>query len=452
MNSNKRTSISISGIKNFIDSDIWEIKADPKKEFLKYYTLSIVKVLILSFEGFIKDNVQIRSSALTYFSLLSIVPLLAMAFGIAKGFDLEKQLHEKLMENFSGQAEVIDQSISFAQNLLENTQGGLIAGIGFVVLVYSVLRLFSNIEQSFNTIWNVKKERSIVRKLSDYLAIVLLAPVFLVAASSLTIQITTIITDLTNEIEFLGILESLFLPLLRILPYTVIWTLFLLMYMIMPNTRVKFKSALIAAVIAGSAYQLTQWGLINFQVGVSRYNAIYGSFAALPLFLFWLQLSWLIFLFGAELAFSHQNISNFERDVAENEMSRQARMEAVFVIATYVIKKFVGREHAPGFETIAQDLKLPVKITHSILEELVEAEILTRTEDTDGDLSAYQPATDPNYISFAFIMEKMNTKGKNSIWDEKDFDFEQIRSQVDIMNKEFSLSSASILLKDIKLK
>lgn len=442
----------ISRITQFIDEGIWKIHADPKKELPKYYLINVAKVLILSIQGFIKDNVQIRSSSLTYFSLLSIVPVLAMAFGIAKGFDLEKQLEKELIDNFSGQAEVIDQSIAFANNLLETTQGGLIAGIGFIVLIYTVIRLFSNIEQSFNTIWNVKKERTLVRKLTDYLAIVLLAPVFLVGASSLTIKITSTIEEFTSGVEILGIVDSIFLPLLRLLPYTIIWVLFLLMYLIMPNTKVKIKSALIAAIVAGSAYQLTQWGLINFQVGMSRYNAIYGSFAALPLFLIWLQLSWLIFLFGAELAFSHQNISNFEKDIAENDMSRHAKMEAVFVIVSYVVKKFINKEHAPDFESIAQNLKLPVKITHSLLEELVEAQILTRTEDEEGEITAYQPATDPNYISFSFVMEKINKEGKLSIWDDTEFDFEQVRSQMSLMEKEINLSSGSTLLKDIQLK
>ena len=180
-----------------------------------------MKVLILSFEGFVKDNVQIRSSSLTFFSLLSIVPVLAMAFGIAKGFDLEKQLEEELIDNFSGQAEVIDQSIEFANNLLENTEGGLIAGIGFAVLLYSVIRLFTNIEQSFNTIWEAKKERSIVRKLTDYMAIVILAPVFLIAASSVTVKIASIIEEVTSNVDLMGVLDYLVLPLLKILPFTI---------------------------------------------------------------------------------------------------------------------------------------------------------------------------------------------------------------------------------------
>ncbi len=451
MGSKKKNAFSVSGIKEFIDHGIWQIKADPKKELPKYYLLSSAKVLILSFQGFLKDDVQIRSSALTFFSLLSIVPVLAMAFGIAKGFELEKQLEEKLIENFKGQAEVIDQSIAFARNLLDSTEGGLVAGIGFLVLLYSVIKLFSNIEQSFNSIWNVKKERTIVRKLTDYMAIVILAPVFLVGASSLTIQIASTIEELTSGVEILGIIDKVFLPLLGLLPYTVIWILFLLMYMIMPNTKVKFKSALIAAIIAGTAYQLTQWGLINFQVGVSRYNAIYGSFAALPLFLFWLQLSWLIFLFGAEVAFSHQNVGNYEKDYAENDLSRHAKMEAIFVIVAYVVKRFVQKEHAPDFESIAQNLKLPVKITHSLLEELVDAEILTRTENEDGDLTAYQPATDPAYISFAYILEKLNKEGNISIWDEEDFQFENVRVQMSLIENEINLSSGSVLLKDVNL-
>jgi membrane protein len=441
--------LSVKRVKYFIEHDIWRINPDPKKHRFQAFLVKTAKILIYAFQGVIKDDVQLRASALTFFSLLSIVPLLAMAFGIAKGFDLEKQFQEKLMENFHGQAEVIDKSLEFARQLLENTQGGLVAGIGFGVLAYSVIRLFSNIEISFNSIWEVKQERTLVRKLTDYLAIVLLAPVFLIAASSLTYQITQTIQELTSMVEILGFFERFILPLLGLLPYTIVWALFTLMYMIMPNTHVKFQSAFIAAIIAGTAYQLTQWGLINFQVGVARYNAIYGSFAALPLFLFWLQLSWLIFLFGAEVAFSHQNVGKYEKEYQEKDLSRKARLEAIFVLINRIVKRFIENKPAYSFSNLAEQLHLPVKIAHTLLEQLVTAGILTRTEDKDGDLNCYQPATEPAKITFSYVMDKLDSVGNTTIWEEGEFDDRKFREQMQIMHDEVSKSSGALALKDL---
>lgn len=440
---------SVKKVRSFIEHDIWRLNPDPKKHGFQAFLVKSAKILIYAFQGVIKDDVQLRASALTFFSLLSIVPLLAMAFGIAKGFDLEKQFQDKLMENFHGQAEVIDKSLEFARQLLENTQGGLVAGIGFGVLAYSVIRLFSNIEVSFNSIWEVKQERTLVRKLTDYLAIVLLAPVFLIAASSLTYQIAQTVQDLTNSVEILGFFERFIVPLLGLLPYTIVWTLFTLMYMIMPNTHVKFKSAMIAAIIAGTAYQLTQWGLINFQVGVARYNAIYGSFAALPLFLFWLQLSWLIFLFGAEVAFSHQNVGKYEKEFQEKDLSRKARLEAIFVLISKIVRRFIENKPAYSFMSLAEQLRLPVKITHSLLEQAVTAGILTRTEDEEGDLNCYQPATEPGRITFAFVMDKLDSVGNTSLWEEGEFDDRKYREQMQKMHDEVSQSSGSLALKDL---
>lgn len=440
----------IKGIKRYIrffEHDIWHLQITNNKPVK--FLLDSLRVLVYSLQGFVRDDVQLRASALTFYSLLSIVPLLAMAFGIAKGFQLEKQFEERLMENFSGQAEVIDQSLVFAQQLLDNTQGGIVAGVGILVLIYSVIRLFSNIEQSFNSIWDIKKERSIVRKLTDYLALVLLAPVFLVGASSLTIQIAQTVQDFIPSVGFLSFLERIFLPLLKLLPYTVIWIFFTLMYMIMPNTNVKFKSAFIAAIVAGSTYQIVQWGLINFQVGVAKYNAIYGSFAALPLFLFWLQLSWLIFLFGGEMAFSHQNVKDYQKEVSEKELSLNARREALIVLMRHIVKRFIAGEKAHNFETIASTLNLPVKICHALLEELTSAGILNRTEDAEGDISAYIPATDPAKLTISYILDSVDKFGQNRIWSEEDFKFSEIGNVMDNLRKERGEASGAIAVKDL---
>ena len=261
----------INKLKYFLNEGIW--KSDMTDHgMIKRNAYQSLKVGLLSFKHFGEDKLQLRASALTFFTLLSIVPVLALAFGLAKGFGLDKQFRSQLLERFSGQQEVLTQSLEFAQTLLDSTKGGLIAGIGMVFLFYSVMKLLNNIEASFNDIWYVSKQRTVARKITDYLSMILLGPVLMILANSLTIFITREIAVLTETVNFIGFFKGVIFPLLRLLPYMVVWILFTLIYMIMPNTTVRFKPALIAGILAGTAFQLLQWGLIYFGVNVSSKN------------------------------------------------------------------------------------------------------------------------------------------------------------------------------------
>ena len=302
-----------SKITNFIKTDIWRIRVRnlPRR---KSFFIKQLRILLLAIRGFHGDKCPLQASALTFYSILSVVPVVAMAFGVAKGFGFQKLLEKQLLEKFPGQEEVMMQVVNFALSLLENTKGGMIAGIGVAVLLWTVIKVLSNIERSFNTIWEIKKSRTFGRKFSDYLSIMLISPILVIMSSSVTVFITTQVTLITEKIALLGIFSSLIFFILKLLPYCLVWILFTFIYILMPNTKVNFSSGFIAGVFAGTIFQLAQWAYIYFQVGVAKYNAIYGSFAALPLFLVWLQLSWLIVLLGAEISFLinmsiHMNLS-----------------------------------------------------------------------------------------------------------------------------------------------
>ena len=301
----------ISKILNFIKTDIWRIrlKDQPRKKTL---LIKPLRIILLALRGFDENKCQLRASALTFYTLLSIVPVVAMAFGISKGFGLDKMLEKQLLEKLPGQQEVVTQIITFARTLLDNTKGGMIAGIGVAVLFWTVIKVLGNIEKSFNDIWGIKEARSLGRRFSDYLSVMLLCPVLLIMSSGATVFLATQITLLTEKFAFLGVFAPAIFLIVKLLPFCVIWALFSFIYIFMPNTKVYFKSGLIAGIAAGTIYQVVQWIYINFQVGVSKYNAIYGSFAALPLFLVWLQLSWLIVLLGVEISFARQNVDTYE--------------------------------------------------------------------------------------------------------------------------------------------
>lgn len=406
---NKITSI-VQQVTNFIEKDIWNIdlSATPKTKRLFY---QLIKVLYVAFKGIKEDKVLLRASALTFFSLLSIVPVLAMAFGLAKGFGLDKELKSQILENFSGQQEVLSKSLEFAQTLLNNTKGGLVAGIGMLLLFYTVMKLLTNIELSFNDIWYVQKPRSLTRKLTDYLAIVLIGPVLMVAANSMTIFIAAQIELLTETVSLLGLFKSVIFPLLRLLPFVVVWMLFTLIYLIMPNTSVKFKSGLIAGVLAGSAFQIWQWALIRFELNVSEFNAIYGSFAALPLFLIWLQTSWLIVLYGSEISYAVQNVNDYESSVNSQRFSQEFKKKVALASSLLVIQNFKKGEQPITLSEINKTLKVPKNLLMEVLSALIQCSVLSEIKLDDLTINAYQPAVDTDILSIQYILSKYDNVG-----------------------------------------
>lgn len=229
----------IAQIIQFVTTDIWRIRSR-KLSKTRSFWLEQFRVILLAFRGFNEDQCQLRASALTFYSLLSIVPVVAMAFGIAKGFGLETLLEKQLYARLPGQEEIIGQIVAFAHSFLENTRGGVIAGIGIVVLFWTVIKVLGNIEKSFNGIWGIKKQRSISRKFSDYLSIMLICPVLLIVSSSATVLIASQVTLIMEKISLLGFLSPAIMFLLNFLPYLVLWALFTFIYIFMPNVKVKF--------------------------------------------------------------------------------------------------------------------------------------------------------------------------------------------------------------------
>jgi len=444
----KKIKEKILAIITFLNEGIWKIRISELPTY-KVIFIRVLRVILLAVRGFQDDKVGLRASALTFYSLLSIVPVLAMAFGISKGFGLEKLLENELRKNFVGQQEVLDQSLSFAHTFLENTKGGTIAGVGLVLLFYTIMKLLNNIETSFNNIWGQKSERTFVRKFTDYLSIMLIAPILLILAGSLTVYITTTIIDITQGVKVLEYLTPFLIFLLKFLPYVIMWLLFTFIYIIMPNTKVNFKSAFVAGIVAGTIYQLTQWGYINFQVGVSRYNAIYGSFAALPLFLIWLQLSWHIILFGAEVSFAVQNVNKYEYEINPEEASFHTRKYATLLIMNVIVKQFMQAKPALTIVELSDKLEIPTHFVRRLVDDLIECKIINEINSTTGNEATFQPAFDINKISIKSIIDVLENKG-NSIILRKEVEGAEIFTQaLEEFSKIIETSPKNSLFKDI---
>jgi len=253
------------------------------------------------------------------------------------------------------------------------------------------------------------------RKLADYLSVMMICPVLLIIASSATVLVTTQITAMVERLAFLGAAAGVIIFLIKLLPYTVIWFLFTFMYVFMPNTKVQLKSAMWGGILAGTIYQLTQFAYIKFQVGVSSYGAIYGSFAALPLFLAWLQLSWLIVLLGAEVSFAHQNVAVYEFAADCVDLSHRFKRIVALLITQHCVKAFIQAQSAPTAEEIAQELEIPIRLVRAIIFELTEARILAEIRLSDGALVGFQPGRPIDQLTIAEILGALDRHGADTL-------------------------------------
>jgi membrane protein len=408
----KDFTLSVKTFIDFIQTGIWNVRLKQLNSRTRTLVLSL-RICSVTIRKYITDECSLKSSALTFYSLMSIVPVAAVAFAIAKGFGFQKLFEQRLLENAAGHEEVVAQVIEFSRRLLENTKSGVLAGVGVIVLIWSVIKVLDNIEQAFNDIWEVKKSRSFGRKFSDYLSVMLVAPVLLIISGSATVLVTTQITLITQKLG-LGILSLFAAILIGFLPYCLIWLLFAFMYMFLPNTRIRISSGLIAGVAAGTLFEILQKFYIYFQVGVANYNAIYGSFAALPLFLVWLQLSWLIVLFGAELSFAHQNAESYELELNLNKYSRSLKNLISLAITHLIIKNFITGTKAQSTMDISNHLELPVNLVENTLADLCETGIIIEIPPEENHVhgySIYQPARDVNTITTASVIEALEDRG-----------------------------------------
>ncbi|MBW2609399.1 MAG: YihY/virulence factor BrkB family protein [Deltaproteobacteria bacterium] len=440
--------MNIQKIIVFLRQGLWQIRLNElsrKKSFL----IRQLRIVILAFRGFDEDKCALRASALTLYTLLLIVPAAAMAFGVAKGFGLQKLLEKELYAKMQGQEEAVTRIVGFANSMLENTKGGLIAGIGVAILFYLIIKLLGNIEKSFNEIWGIPHPRTLSRKLSDYLAIMLVCPVLLVMSSSITVFITTQITLITQRIDLLGPISPIVLLILKALPYCVIWLLFTFVYIFLPNTKVYIRSGLLGGIVAGTIYELVQWIYINFQIGVSSYGAIYGSFAALPLFMVWLQVSWLIVLFGAEISFAHQNVETYEFEPDSLHVSPSFKRLLALKIAYVCVKTFCNGEKPWSAGQISNALEIPIRLVNQILFELEQCRILSEVNDIDQSEQRYQPARSVDTLSINFVLQAIDSLGSQNIPIARSKELTKISDCLQEFASIANNSEANILLKNI---
>lgn len=389
---------------NFFKEGIWLEPNDPRKPIRSFFIRSL-RVLYNAWIGFEKDQCSLKASALTFYTLLSMVPVLAVAFGVAKGFGFETQLQRQLVVQFKDNPEVAKMATEFAYSFLKHTEGGLIAGIGILVLLWTVLKLLNNIETSLNDIWKVTYPRTFLRMVTDYLAILIICPIFIVISSSLTIYISSELRSLAQH-EYIGtVITPAVYVTFRLIPLFLSWLVMTCIYMIMPNTRVPLYAGVGAGIVAGTLYQLIQWAYIHFQIGVSNYGAIYGSFAALPLFMLWVQVSWLIVLGGAEIAYQIEREST-AGDLKDSRKMTTMRALAVLLVHRCAVTLKEGKG-ATSIYNLAHDLGVSKQEIREISQSLVASGILVTMLNHINN-EQFMLSREADKISLADISQSLN--------------------------------------------
>jgi membrane protein len=372
------------------------------------------RLLYLVFFSFVKDQTIIRAAALTFTTILSIVPFLAVAFSISKGFGFQNtgKMRDLILSLTTGQPEVADKIIEY----IDRTNVQALGWVGVVTLLFTVLSLVGTIEKAFNVIWDVNRGRSAWRRITDFFPIILFGPIFLFIASSFnfSLQNQEFISGLMS-LRAIGYLETVFL---KSVPYLLIIMAFSMMYAFIPNTRVHVRAALIGGAVGGVLWQMAQWLYINWQIGAVKYNAIYGSFAQLPLLLVWIYLSWVIVLLGAQVSHAWQNINSFVKQRYFGSATPYERQKIAVLMMVVLAKRFHEGSPLPSVEEISDGLMAPASLVSDLFLVLQQAGY-TVPADVAG-CEVFAPARELGDVRVLDVIRAVNMEGEQRVFAEFD--------------------------------
>ena len=428
----------IQQIVGFLKVGIWHVKSKDVPRWL-YFFYSVLKKLLLAIERATTKRMVDSASALTYSTLLAIVPIMAVVFAIARGFGYNKYIENWFREALASQPQVAETIIGFVNSYLVHTKSGVFLGIGLIFMLWTVIMLINNIEQTFNYIWQVKKPRSLFRTITDYMAMFLLMPIIIVITSGISIFVATV----SDSIEGYVLLAPMMRFFIALMPYIFMSAVFVALYVFMPNTKVRFSCAIVPGILAGVAMQGLQLVYIHSQIWVSSYNAIYGSFAALPLFMLWVQISWTICLFGAELCYASQNLEDYAFRAQTEDISHRYRLMLSAILAGLVCRRF--EEGGKPYSALSLKLKtgIPVRVVNDLLYELTKVHVIIEvTSDEKGEESFYLPAEPTSRLSLGLLIDRLESQGHWTI--DSDFWRQAIKERSSYLDRQ-----REILLKDI---
>ncbi len=426
---------------SYCSNDVWN---DTRNN----WKVDAIKTINLSVRSFLNTKLQNQASSLTYNTLLAIVPALAILFAIGRGFGFQNILTSQLFSSLPSQHKALEAALSFVDQYLAQASQGVFVGVGLVFLLWTLISLMSNIESTFNLIWGVTSDRSMARKVIDYTAILFLLPILMICSSGISILMLS--TLLENTV--LKIFSPALKVILDLAPFLLCWLSFTGMYMLFPNTKVKFKHALISGILAGTGFQILQYLFVSGQLYVSKYNAIYGSFAFLPLLLIWLQLVWTITLSGMVLCYSSQNIFQFSFDSDINTISPDYKRKIEVVVMAIVAQRFEKQYHPFRISDFAALYHMPARLVTDVIKELMDAGLICEVFlGKDNEERAYQPAVDIHLLSLGYVMKKIDRTGSNQFIPNFNDEFAPLLNLLNAISEDVIKSKSDILLMDVPI-
>lgn len=371
------------------------------------WTVGLGRVIYMTAYRFIKDRCMLSAGAMAYTTILSIAPLLAVAFSISKALGIQNTsfIRDLLTRLTAGRQAMVEQIVDY----IDKTNVKTLGYVGVAFLFLTAISLIASIEESFNTIWRVRKGRSWWRKFTDYFSVLLICPIFVLMAVSVTVSLQN--DALLQRILAISAVNYLYIVLLKVLPFVMIWLAFTFLYAFIPNTKVRLSSAFIGGVVAGSLWQVAQWGYIEFQVGAAKFNAIYGSFAQFPIFLVWMYISWTIVLIGAELSFAVQNWRSFLGQVRAEQVTPEERDKVAVLMLLIQTKRFERGERPLDNDQLADVLGVPPMIVAEVARVLERGGFLLHLDCSEAE--AYALSMPPEKIRIMDVIEVMSRRAMN---------------------------------------
>ncbi len=383
---------------------LWEKNPDDYPGLQQIY-VKCIQFISRILRDFKEDSCLLRASALAFNTILSIVPLFALAFAVVKGLGVHTALELFIISKLTaGSQEIANRIIAY----IDNTKMGSVGAVGLAALIVTVIALLGNIEEAFNDIWGVRETRAFGRKFSDYVSVVVSAPILLIAATSITtsLQNQNVVGWLSGT-EYIG--ELIFFAF-KLVPYISIWAALVFLYYFIPNTKVRLRSALVGGFFAAIIWQVAQWGYIHFQIGVAKYNAIYGTLSALPIFMIWIYTSWIIVLFGLEIVCAHQNSKTFLHDTHHANLNYASREMSSLVLILAAADAYYDDAPPWTCNRFAEETGIPARIVNEILSQLVE---LNYFIPTGGESPSFIPARAPEHMYVDRLLGEMKNYGEH---------------------------------------
>ena len=396
-------------IVHFIQYDLWRRTSSELKDGkrVKRVGFGVLKTLILVVRGFSSKQLNTAANALTYNLVFAVVPILAMVLAIAKGFGFAEVIEQQLQKSMLGETNIMPEIMGMVNRYLETAQGGTFIGIGLLILIWAVYSFFRNVEQAFNTIWDVKQSRSILRQLTTYIAVLFMVPVLVIATSGVSILIHA-------TVETIPLLEKInhwHSSMVRLMQFVVAWLVFLWMYMAIPNTKVHFTSAIFPAVIMGTLFQLLQMLSMYVIMFLGRTSIVYGAFAAIPIIMMWLQWTCLLILIGAELSFAIQNNEQFEYEKDLETMSRRYKDFLTLYLLHCIILRFENDQKPYTAVELAHKNNVPIRLVTNLLNRLEDVGLLRTVYIEQEEDRTYQPALDTHKMTVGMVIDRIDRQG-----------------------------------------